>query len=171
MKTGRTPQRLGSIGGGTGHRAPEGLIWWRMTDEPTRRRNTAPDARPDSARPNEPDAPTGAGQGFGVVPERPSSRPEAFSEREQPTLASPNSVATSSPASLEERLAGAIDRIRQLEADLENLYTQLEHLSDALSTEQLRGRAARMGRYLLWGAVIAAMATFWMLLRLRAGLR
>jgi hypothetical protein len=63
------------------------------------------------------------------------------------------------------------DRVRQLEVDLENVYAQLEHLSDALSTEQLKGRAARMGRYLIWGALIAAMATFWMLLRLRAGSR
>jgi predicted nucleic acid-binding Zn ribbon protein len=61
------------------------------------------------------------------------------------------------------------DRIQQLEADLENVYTQLERLSEALSAEQTRGRAARMGRYLLWGALIAAMATFWMMLRLRAG--
>ena len=62
-----------------------------------------------------------------------------------------------------------MDRVFQLETDLENVYAQLEHLKDAISTEQLRGRAARMGRYLLWGAVIAAMATFWMLLRLRSG--
>jgi len=61
------------------------------------------------------------------------------------------------------------DRIGQLEADLENVYAQLEQLADAAKTAQLRGRAARMGRYLLWGALIAALVTFWMMLRLRAG--
>ncbi len=140
-----------------------------MTDELTSRLVAKPDPRPDSAPIRELDAPTSGPPGYGIVPDRPSSQPAAFSEREQPTLASPNSVTSPSPASLEDRLTGAIDRIRQLESDLEAIYAQLEHLSDALSMEQMRRRAARMGRYLLWGAVIAAMATFWMLLRLRAG--
>ena len=96
-------------------------------------------------------------------------RPEAFSEREQPTLTSPSSVTTSTPAPFDERMNQVWDRVRQLEADLENVYAQLEHLSDALSAEQTRGRAARMGRYLLWGALIGVMATFWMMLRQRAG--
>ncbi len=152
-----------------GHYARKGLSWPRMTDEPTRRMVAEQDATRDLPQQSESAVTTGAVASYSAVVERPSSRPEAFSEREQPTLASPNSTSVPSPATLEERLTGAIDRIRQLETDLENVYAQLEHLSDAMSTEQLRGRAARMGRYLLWGAVIAAMATFWMLLRLRAG--
>ena len=130
-------------------------------------------AEPDAPRDLPPQNESGAAPGavsYQAVVERPSSRPESFSEREQPTLASPNSVSRP-PAAVEERLTGALDRIRQLESDLETVFAQLEHLSDAMSTEQLRGRAARMGRYLLWGAVIAAMATFWMLLRLRTGSR
>jgi len=137
-----------------------------MTDEPTRRmfpEREASTAEPDSSS-AEP-APTA----FSGVPERPSIRPESFSERELPTLASPSSVETPVSTSPDDRVAQLGDRIRQLEADLENVYGQLEHLSDALSSEQLRRRAARMGRYLLWGALIAAMATFWMMLRLRAG--
>jgi hypothetical protein len=140
-----------------------------MTDESTRRRVSKSDPGPDLAPTGESDSLTCAPSGCGTVSDRPSSQPAAFSEREQPTLASPNSVTSPSGVSLEDRLNGAIDRIRQLESDLENIYAQLEHLSDAVSTEQMRGRAARMGRYLLWGAIIAAMATFWMLLRLRAG--
>ena len=139
-----------------------------MTDEPTRRQVASQDATRDLPQTDESDAVTGTARGFGIVPERPSARPEAFSEREQPTLASPNSV-SGAPATLEDRLNHVVDKVRQMETDLESLYAQLEHLSDAVSTEQLRGRAARMGRYLLWGAVIAAMATFWMLLRLRTG--
>lgn len=76
---------------------------------------------------------------------------------------------TSTPAPVDERMNELWDRIRQLESDLENVYAQLEHLSDALNAEQSRGRAARMGRYLLWGALIAVMATFWMMLRQRTG--
>ncbi len=106
---------------------------------------------------------------FSGVPERHSMRPEAFSEREQPTLTSPSSVTSSTPAPFDERMNQVWDRVRQLEADLENVYAQLEHLSDALSAEQTRGRAARMGRYLLWGALSGVMATFWMMLRQRAG--
>lgn len=104
------------------------------------------------------------------VPERISNRPEAFSEREQPTLTSPSSMTAPIAISSEERVKQLGDRIQQLEADMENVYAQLEHLSDALDTEQTRGRAARVGRYLLWGVILAAMATFWMMLRLRAGL-
>jgi hypothetical protein len=140
-----------------------------MIDEPTRRLVAKPDPPPDVAPTGELDAPTSAPPGYGIVSDRSSSRPATFSEREQPTLASPNSVTSPSPASLEDRLTGAVDRIRQLESDLEGVCAQLAHLSDAVSMEQMRGRAARMGRYLLWGAVIAAMATFWMLLRLRTG--
>jgi len=118
--------------------------------------------------------PSGASEiatGYSTVPERPSLRPETFSERELPTLASTSTVSSPTPIAVDERMNTLGDRIRQLEADLENVYAQLEHLSDAVNTEHLRGRAARMGRYLLWGALIAAMATFWMLLRLRAGSR
>ena len=71
--------------------------------------------------------------------------------------------------SSDERLKHLGDRIEQLESDIENVYAQLEHLSEALSAEQTRGRAARLGRYLLWGAIIAALTTFWVMLRLRAG--
>ena len=102
--------------------------------------------------------------------EHPSTRPEAFSEREQPTLASPNSVTAPSQANLEQRLLQVMDRVCQLESNLESAFARLQHLTDAVSTEQQRSRAARVGRYLLWGAVIAAMATFWMILRLRTGL-
>ena len=140
-----------------------------MDDEPTRRRLSEPSLDQDQQPPNAGTPASEASQNFGVVPEHPSSRPEAFSEREQPTLASPNSVSRPSQSNLEQRLTQVVDRVFQLETDLENVYAQLERLKDAIGTEQLRGRAARMGRYLLWGAVIAAMATFWMLLRLRAG--
>lgn len=135
-----------------------------MTDEPTRR--LFPERTADV--PGSPSTEV-AEVGFSGVPERPSLRPDSFSERELPTLASPSSVTTPTPYSSDERVKDLGDRIQQLEADLENVYTQLERLSEALSAEQTRGRAARMGRYLLWGALIAAMATFWMMLRLRAG--
>ena len=135
-----------------------------MTDEPTRR--LFPGRTADV--PGSPSTEV-AEVGFSGVPERPSIRPDSFSERELPTLTSPSSMTNPTPYSRDERLKDLGDRIQQLETDLENVYTQLEHLSDALSAEQTRGRAARMGRYLLWGALIAAMATFWMMLRLRAG--
>jgi hypothetical protein len=108
---------------------------------------------------------------FSSVPERISSRPDGFSEREQPTLTSPSSMTAPIAPSSDERLKHIGDRIQQLETDMENVYAQLEHLSDALDIEQTRGRAARVGRYLLWGVIIAAMATVWMMLRLRAGLK
>jgi len=140
-----------------------------MDDEPTRRRLSEP-TLDQAQQPSNAEALSGeVSQSFGVVLEHPSTRPEAFSEREQPTLASPNSVSRPLQGNLEERLTQVVDRVFQLEADLGSVYAQLEQLKDTIGTEQLRGRAARMGRYLLWGAVIAAMATFWMLLRLRAG--
>jgi hypothetical protein len=113
----------------------------------------------------------GVSEHFGGVPDRPSARPDAFSEREGPTLASPSSAAVSTDFGLERRLLFAISRIDQVEADLESLFARVVQLTDAVTAERLRGRAARVGRYLLWGAVIAAMATFWMMLRLRAGSR
>jgi hypothetical protein len=140
-----------------------------MNDEPTRRRFADRDSNQEQQLAAERELAGGPAQTFGVVLEHPSNRPEAFSEREQPTLASPNSVSNPTPGNQDQRLTQVMDRVFQLETDLEIVYAQLEHLKDAIGTEQLRGRAARMGRYLLWGAVIAAMATFWMLLRLRAG--
>jgi hypothetical protein len=140
-----------------------------MTDEPIRRFGADRDSTQIQPPKQEGDPTREASQNFGIVIERPSTRPEGFSEREGPTLASPNSVTVPVQTNLDERYTQAVDRIRQLEADLETVYVRLEQLTDAVNTEQLRGRAARMGRYLLWGAVIAAMATFWMLLRLRAG--
>ena len=139
-----------------------------MNDEPTRRRFER-DSNQEQPNAANGERASEASQTFGVVPEHPSNRPEAFSEREQPTLASPNSVSRPTQGNPDERVTQIMDRVFQLETDLENVYAQLEHLKDAIGTEQLRGRAARMGRYLLWGAVIAAMATFWMLLRLRSG--
>jgi hypothetical protein len=115
--------------------------------------------------------PNGTSVHFGVVPERPSARPDTFSEREGPTLASPSSGALSTDFGFGQRLLLAISRIDQVEADLESLSIRVAQLADAINAERLRGRAARVGRYLLWGAVIAAMATFWMMLRLRAGSR
>jgi hypothetical protein len=106
---------------------------------------------------------------FGVVPDRPSARPDAFTEHEGPTLASPSSAAIPTDVGLEQRLLRAIARIDQVEADLESLFSRVAQLTDAVNAERLRVRAAHVGRYLLWGAVIAAMATFWMMLRLRAG--
>jgi hypothetical protein len=108
---------------------------------------------------------------FGAVPDRPSARPDTFSEREGPTLASPSSAAIPTDLGLERRVLLATSRIDQLEADLESLVARVAKLTDAINAERLRGRAAHVGRYLLWGAVIAAMATFWMMLRLRAGSR
>lgn len=146
-----------------------------MSDEQTRRLVGAQKSQPVPASPIDPDVHRGESHGmmehFGVVPERPSARPEAFSEREGPTLASPNSAALSANAGLEQRLLLAMDRIHQLEADFGALFDRMAQLTDAVNSERLRNRAARMGRYLLWGAMIAAMATFWMMLRMRAGSR
>ncbi len=146
-----------------------------MTEEQTRRLVGAQKSQVVSAKPTDPPVLRqelrGISEHFSAVPDRPSARPDAFSEREGPTLASPSSAALSTDFSLEQKVLLAIDRIHQLEADLEALFTRVAQLTEDLNAERLRGRAARMGRYLLWGAVIAAMATFWMLLRLRAGLR
>ncbi len=140
-----------------------------MNDEPTRHLTAQSDSTQNQPPPNEGDIEGGASQSFGIVAEHPSTRPEVFSERELPTLASPNSATVPSQTTLEYRLTQIVDRVCQLESDLQSVYARLEQLTDAVNTEQLRGRAARMGRYLLWGAVIAAMATFWMQLRLRTG--
>ena len=140
-----------------------------MDDEPTRRfGSTEPHSAKhlDGAQREGSQVP----QPFGVLPQRPSTRPGEFSDREGPTLASPSSSAMEVEMTVELRLTKAMDRIHQLEADLEALYGRVTQLSEAVSTEAARGRAARMGRYLLWGTVIAAMATFWMMLRLRAGI-
>ena len=146
-----------------------------MSDEQTRRLVGAQESRIAPASPTDPDVQREESRGmlehFAVMPERPSARPEAFPEREGPTLASPSSTALSTDAGLEQRLTLAIDRIHQLEADLEALFRRTTELTDAVNSERLRNRAARMGRYLLWGAMIAAMATFWMMLRMRAGSR
>ncbi len=138
-----------------------------MTDEPTRRMFPEGGAVPGESIATSAESSTV----WSGVPERISSRPDAFSEREQPTLTSPSSMTAPIATSTEERTKQLGDRIQQLETDMENVYAQLEHLSDALNAEQTRGRAARVGRYLLWGVIIAAMATFWMMLRLRAGLK
>jgi hypothetical protein len=143
-----------------------------MTDEPTRRLVGAP--RPAEVLGELSDGQSRVETSPGVarfdrVSERTSGYPEAFSEREGPTLASPNSEALSAQSSLEQRLARAVDRIQQLEADFEFLDTKVLELTSVLETERSRARAARVGRYLLWGAIIAAMTTFWMMLRLRLG--
>jgi molecular chaperone GrpE (heat shock protein) len=108
---------------------------------------------------------------FARVSERPSAHPESFPDREGPTLASPNSGAISTQTSTEQRLVKALDRIQQLEADLKSLSAQVLRLGEAFDAERRRGKAARLGRYLLWGALIVAMATFWIMLRLRLGPR
>jgi hypothetical protein len=140
-----------------------------MADEPTRRLILERSATLDRPLSNQEEAKREALPSFEAVPEHPSTRPGVFSEREQPTLASPNSATVPAQGNVEQRLALLADRVCQLETDFDNVHARLEQLTDAVSTELLRGRAARMGRYLLWGAVIAAMATFWMLLRLRTG--
>ena len=145
-----------------------------MTDEQPRRlvdTQKAPALTNTIASDHQGQEADGALEHFGAVPDRPSARPDAFSEREGPTLASPSGSAVSTDFGLERRLLSAISRIDQTEADLESLFARVAQLTDAISAERLRGRAARMGRYLLWGAVIAAMTTFWMMLRLRAGSR
>ena len=114
---------------------------------------------------------SGSPEHFGVVPDRPSARPDSFSEHEGPTLASPSSAAIPTDVGLEQRLLRVTSRIDQVEADLESLLARVAQLTDAVNAERLRGRAAHLARYLLWGAVIAAMVTFWMMLRLRAGSR
>jgi len=146
-----------------------------MTDEPTRR--MVSHLRPDGAL--DEDARTraqverthNAAEPFTRASEQPSIYPESFPDREGPTLASPSSGAISAHTSLEHKVVKALDRIQQLEVDFESLRGRVSQLVEALDAERLRGRAARMGRYLLWGALIAAMATFWMMLRLRLGSR
>jgi hypothetical protein len=146
-----------------------------MSDEPTRR--LVGPLRPAFALEERADMPVrdhgsgGSEEPFARVSERPSAHPESFSEREGPTLASPNSGAISAHSSLEQRVVKALDRIQQLEADLKSLNAQVRRLGEGLDAERRRTRAARFGRYLLWGALITAMATFWMMLRLRLGSR
>lgn len=108
---------------------------------------------------------------FATVSESPSGHPESFPDREGPTLASPSSQAISTRPNTEQRLVKALDRIQQLEADLKSLNAQVMRLGERLETERRRSKAARVGRYLLWGALIAAMATFWMMLHLHFGSR
>lgn len=141
-----------------------------MADEPTRRIIAHCNSTSSHSPQDSDDTKMEASRSFESVPERASTRPEAFSEREQPTLASPNSV-TAPSQGVDQRVTQFGDQLRQLDADVETIYARLEQLTDTVNTELLRGRAARIGRYLLWGAVIAAMATFWMLLRLRTGAR
>ena len=146
-----------------------------MTDEPTRRMFI--DSR--SAGVLDEDVQTraqverthSAPEPFSRASEHPSIYPESFPDREGPTLASPSSGAISAQTSLEHKVVKALDRVQQLEVDLESLRARVSQLTESLNAERLRGRAARMGRYLLWGALIAAMATFWMMLRLRLGSR
>jgi hypothetical protein len=137
-----------------------------MTDEPTRRMI---DAKKVTSVADSEMHPIRPDQGFVIMPERPSTRPEAFSEREGPTLASPSSASVPTQLTLEQRLTKVCDQVVQMDSDLETVRERLNQLTDVVNEEQLRGRAARMGRYLLWGAIIAAMATFWMILRLRVG--
>jgi len=146
-----------------------------MTDEPTRR--MVSHSRPAGAL--DEDAQTraqverthNAAEPFTRASDQPSIYPEPFPDREGPTLASPSSGAISAQTSLEHKVVKAIDRIQQLEVDLSSLRARVSQLAESLNAERLRSRAARMGRYLLWGALIAAMATFWMMLRLRLGSR
>jgi hypothetical protein len=146
-----------------------------MTDEPTRR--MVSQMRPEGALDDGARTRTqverthSAVEPFTRASEQPSIYPESFADREGPTLASPSSGAISAHTSLEHKVVKALDRIQQLEVDLESLRARMSQLGEALSAERLQGRAARMGRYLLWGALIAAMATFWMMLRLRLGSR
>ncbi len=139
-----------------------------MSDEPTRRLvgplqpAFALDERGGYGSSDEP---------FARVTEHPSKHPESFSDREGPTLAAPNSEAISTHTSVEHRVVKALDRIHQLESDLRSLNAHVLRLGEALNVERQRSKAARLGRYLLWGAQIAAMATFWMILRLRLGSR
>ena len=155
---------IDSLGG----QAPrKGLRWDDMTDEPTRRmleRQPIPAA-------NSGPQPIGPEPGFAIVPERQSTRPEAFSEREGPTLASPSSTSVPATVTLDQRLTQVSDQVAQMETNLETIWERLDRLTEVVNAEQTRGRAARVGRYMLWGALIAAMATFWMLLRLRFGIR
>lgn len=142
-----------------------------MTDEPTQRLVGALKPTASCAQTLEFGQPSDSAEHFGPVPEHPSNRPDAFPEREGPTLASPNSAAIPMSVSLEERIVRAHDRIRQLESDLQSLNSRMVQLSEAVHAERRLGRAARLGRYLLWGSLIAGMATFWMMLRMRLGPR
>lgn len=98
-----------------------------------------------------------------------TERPAVFSEREGPTLASPNSDEMQASVPLEQRLVRAVDRITQLESDIEELAARFNDLTAAFNTERKMGRSARLARYLLWSAIIAAMATVLMVLRSRMG--
>lgn len=146
-----------------------------MTDEPTRR--MVSHSRPAGALDEDTQARAqverthSAPEPFSRASEQPSIYPESFPDREGPTLASPSSGAIIAQPSLDHKIVKAIDRIQQLEVDLKSVRAQVSQLAESLNAERLRGRAARMGRYLLWGALIAAMATFWMMLRLRLGSR
>jgi hypothetical protein len=142
-----------------------------MTDESTQRIPRAQNPPPagDTDRYDTSEQSGNVSARFDRVLEQPSIRPDTFADREGPTLASPESANMPGQVTLEQRLITAVDRIGQLESDFESLYARIGQLTDAINAEQLRGRAARMGRYLLWGAVIAAMATFWMMLRLHMG--
>jgi len=146
-----------------------------MTDEPTRRmvsHSRSVGVLDESAgAPGLVDPIHDPAEPFTRASDLPSIHPESFPDREGPTLASPSSGAISAQTSLEHRVVKALDRIQQLEADVMSLRSRVSQLTESLNAERLRGRAARMGRYLLWGAIIAAMATFWMMLRLRLGLR
>lgn len=99
-----------------------------------------------------------------------TERPAVFSEREGPTLASPNSDEMQASVPLEQRLVRAVDRITQLEADIEELAVRFNDLTTAFNAERKMGRSARLARYLLWSAIIAAMATVLMVLRSRMGM-
>src|SRR5664279_3217133 len=144
-----------------------------MTDEPTRRMvshsRAAGALNEDAQTRAQIERTHNATEPFTRASDQPSIYPESFPDREGPTLASPSSGAISAQPSLDHRVVKALDRIQQLEVDLESLRARVSQLAELLNAERLRGRAARMGRYLLWGALIAAMATFWMMLRLRLG--
>jgi hypothetical protein len=96
--------------------------------------------------------------------------PNSFSGQEEPTLTSPSSRVPAAQASVDERLSQVQARVDRMQEELMSVKLGVQELARAIGAEQRRGRSARMGHYLLWVAVIAAMATFWMLTRLRLGI-
>jgi len=134
-----------------------------MTDEPTRR--LFPERTADV--PGSPSTEVADG-GFSGVPERPSIRPDSFSERELPTLASPSSMTTRTPFSSDERVKDLGDRISSSKQIWRMSIPSWSICRTRLVPSRL-GAAQREWEGTCLGRLDCSNGHPWMMLRLRAG--
>lgn len=96
----------------------------------------------------------------------------SFSSDEGPTLSSPSVNSESkftTLTGLDSRVSSLESRLAQNERELQDVYGAVEHLVDANERLERALRQQRLGRYLVWGTLIAILAILWLSMQSRLG--